>query len=260
MAAWWAAAGSGALHRIDEIAEEIVGHFLGGAVDQALAELRKLAADLRLDVVGQQRAAVLGRKLHRGAALGKAGDAALALAGNLVAVRRIDIGQRDAAFEFRLHRPNLDGGDGLETGVGGFLQRLATGDASFQHRRIVELFPHRLLRRRKLILAVHRHGHVNLLLALAPPTPRAAAAGYWRGLRGGCYKCASTGEEIAMPDIKVDDGCSIHVEVEGPEHAPVLMLSNSLGTDLHMWDEQVAPLTQAFRLVRYDRRGHGKSD
>jgi 3-oxoadipate enol-lactonase len=63
-----------------------------------------------------------------------------------------------------------------------------------------------------------------------------------------------------MPDIKVDDGCTIHVEVEGPERAPVLMLSNSLGTDLHMWDEQVAPLTQHFRLVRYDRRGHGKSD
>jgi len=63
-----------------------------------------------------------------------------------------------------------------------------------------------------------------------------------------------------MPDIKVDDGCTIHVEVEGPERAPVLMLSNSLGTDLHMWDEQVAPFTKHFRLVRYDRRGHGKSD
>src|ERR1700684_1072256 len=62
-----------------------------------------------------------------------------------------------------------------------------------------------------------------------------------------------------MPDIKVDDGCSIHVEVEGPDRAPVLMLSNSLGTDLHMWDQQVAPWTQHFRLVRYDRRGHGKS-
>jgi 3-oxoadipate enol-lactonase len=37
------------------------------------------------------------------------------------------------------------------------------------------------------------------------------------------------------------------------------MLSNSLGTDLHMWDEQVGPLTRHFRLVRYDRRGHGKS-
>jgi 3-oxoadipate enol-lactonase len=62
-----------------------------------------------------------------------------------------------------------------------------------------------------------------------------------------------------MPDIKTDDGCTIHVEVEGPERAPVLMLSNSLGTNLHMWDEQVAPFTRHFRLVRYDRRGHGRS-
>jgi 3-oxoadipate enol-lactonase len=62
-----------------------------------------------------------------------------------------------------------------------------------------------------------------------------------------------------MPDITVDDGCIIHAELEGPASAPVLMLSNSLGTTLHMWDEQVAPLTRHFRLLRYDRRGHGKS-
>jgi 3-oxoadipate enol-lactonase len=61
-----------------------------------------------------------------------------------------------------------------------------------------------------------------------------------------------------MPDIR-SDGCTIHVEVDGPQDAPVLMLSNSLGTNLHMWDQQVAPLTKHFRLVRYDRRGHGKS-
>jgi 3-oxoadipate enol-lactonase len=61
-----------------------------------------------------------------------------------------------------------------------------------------------------------------------------------------------------MPEINAD-GSPIHVEVEGPERAPVLMLSNSLGTTLHMWDGQVAPFTRHFRLVRYDRRGHGKS-
>jgi 3-oxoadipate enol-lactonase len=61
-----------------------------------------------------------------------------------------------------------------------------------------------------------------------------------------------------MPTI-VADGCPIYVEVEGPPLAPALMLSNSLGTNLHMWDEQVAPFTRHFRLVRYDRRGHGKS-
>jgi 3-oxoadipate enol-lactonase len=62
-----------------------------------------------------------------------------------------------------------------------------------------------------------------------------------------------------MPEINVD-GCSIHVEVAGPERAPVLMLSNSLGTTLHMWDPQVASFTRHFKLVRYDRRGHGQSD
>ena len=62
-----------------------------------------------------------------------------------------------------------------------------------------------------------------------------------------------------MPDIKTDDGCTIHAEIEGPDNAPVLMLSNSLGTNLHMWDDQVAPFTKHFRLLRYDRRGHGQS-
>jgi 3-oxoadipate enol-lactonase len=61
-----------------------------------------------------------------------------------------------------------------------------------------------------------------------------------------------------MPLIDAD-GCPLWVEVEGPQRAPVLMLSNSLGTNLHMWDAQAASFAQRFRLVRYDRRGHGKS-
>lgn len=61
-----------------------------------------------------------------------------------------------------------------------------------------------------------------------------------------------------MPMVDAD-GCPIHIEVEGPENAPVLMLSNSLGTDLRMWDPQVPDFARHFRLVRYDRRGHGQS-
>lgn len=61
-----------------------------------------------------------------------------------------------------------------------------------------------------------------------------------------------------MPVIDAD-GCPLHVEVEGRSDAPVLMLSNSLGTDLHMWDAQAPAFAAQFRLVRYDRRGHGKS-
>src|SRR6202047_57888 len=73
-------------------------------------------------------------------------------------------------------------------------------------------------------------------------------------------RCSSheTSEKLIMPVIDAD-GCPLWVEVEGPAGAPVLMLSNSLGTDLHMWDPQVKPFTERFRLVRYDRRGHGKS-
>jgi 3-oxoadipate enol-lactonase len=48
--------------------------------------------------------------------------------------------------------------------------------------------------------------------------------------------------------------------VTGPEDAPVLVLSNSLGTTLKMWDPQARSLARTFRLVRYDTRGHGGSD
>ncbi len=61
---------------------------------------------------------------------------------------------------------------------------------------------------------------------------------------------------MAMIEV---DGCALNVEVDGPDAAPVLMLSNSLGTDLHMWDGQMSGFTTQFRVVRYDRRGHGKS-
>jgi 3-oxoadipate enol-lactonase len=61
-----------------------------------------------------------------------------------------------------------------------------------------------------------------------------------------------------MPMIDAD-GCPIHIEVEGREGAPALMLSNSLGTDLTMWNPQVKNFAEKFRLIRYDRRGHGQS-
>ncbi len=63
-----------------------------------------------------------------------------------------------------------------------------------------------------------------------------------------------------MPMIDAGDGAKLHVMIEGPSSAPPLMLSNSLGTNLHMWDPQVKTFSQNFRLVRYDQRGHGKSD
>jgi 3-oxoadipate enol-lactonase / 4-carboxymuconolactone decarboxylase len=51
----------------------------------------------------------------------------------------------------------------------------------------------------------------------------------------------------------------VHHLLQGPEDAPVLMLSNSLGTTLRMWDKQAPKLLTRFRLLRYDHRGHGGS-
>jgi 3-oxoadipate enol-lactonase len=51
----------------------------------------------------------------------------------------------------------------------------------------------------------------------------------------------------------------LHHRVDGPPAAPPLMLCNSLGTTLELWEPQVPALTAQFRLVRYDRRGHGRS-
>ncbi|WP_278976570.1 3-oxoadipate enol-lactonase [Oligella urethralis] len=52
---------------------------------------------------------------------------------------------------------------------------------------------------------------------------------------------------------------SFRVAIDGPEDAPALVLSNSLGTTLEMWAPQVAALANSYRLIRYDTRGHGGS-
>jgi len=51
----------------------------------------------------------------------------------------------------------------------------------------------------------------------------------------------------------------LNYQLDGAEGLPVLVLSNSLGTDLHMWDTQIPAFTQYFRVLRYDTRGHGRS-
>ena len=49
----------------------------------------------------------------------------------------------------------------------------------------------------------------------------------------------------------------IHVQIDGPKGAAPLLLVHSLGTSLHVWDEQAAALSRSFRVIRADLRGHG---
>jgi 3-oxoadipate enol-lactonase len=56
------------------------------------------------------------------------------------------------------------------------------------------------------------------------------------------------------------NGLTFNCEVEGRADAPWVTFSNSLATTLAMWDEQAAALSGAFRVLRYDQRGHGGTD
>jgi 3-oxoadipate enol-lactonase len=61
-----------------------------------------------------------------------------------------------------------------------------------------------------------------------------------------------------MTEISIA-GETFNVLIEGGETKAVLMLSNPLGTNLHIWDPQIPALLKHFRVVRYDSRGHGSS-
>jgi len=57
-----------------------------------------------------------------------------------------------------------------------------------------------------------------------------------------------------------DTAARLAYELSGPEQSPVLVLSNSMGTTMAMWDQQLAALTGRLRVLRYDHRGHGASE
>jgi 3-oxoadipate enol-lactonase len=56
------------------------------------------------------------------------------------------------------------------------------------------------------------------------------------------------------------NGISIHYTLQGDEFAPVITLSHSLATNLSMWEPQMEALLPSYRVLRYDTRGHGKTE
>lgn len=56
------------------------------------------------------------------------------------------------------------------------------------------------------------------------------------------------------------DGTGIYARITGPETGPAVVFSNSLGTTVHLWDQVVPLLPDGLRILRYDMRGHGRSD
>lgn len=61
-----------------------------------------------------------------------------------------------------------------------------------------------------------------------------------------------------MPFVETND-LRMQYELDGPANAPTLVLSNSLGTNLSLWDPQLPAFVLSFRVLRYDSRGHGQT-
>ena len=63
-----------------------------------------------------------------------------------------------------------------------------------------------------------------------------------------------------MTSLAMKDGTRLHLREDGdPGGAPVVF-ANSLGTDLRLWDAVLPLLPPGYRFIRYDKRGHGRSD
>ena len=62
-----------------------------------------------------------------------------------------------------------------------------------------------------------------------------------------------------MQKVYINENYYLNVKVEGNTNFPKIIFSNSLGSDLRLWDSQVEALKSKFCIVRYDTRGHGHS-
>lgn len=56
------------------------------------------------------------------------------------------------------------------------------------------------------------------------------------------------------------NGILLHYRLAGPEAAPAIVLVNSLGTDARIWDQVIGLMSERYRILSYDKRGHGLSD
>lgn len=70
---------------------------------------------------------------------------------------------------------------------------------------------------------------------------------------------AMTSIQQSAQMIEIEPGIRLCVVAAAPSGKPALLLSNSLGASLEMWDELAVRVGERFRIIRYDTRGHGQS-
>jgi 3-oxoadipate enol-lactonase len=63
-----------------------------------------------------------------------------------------------------------------------------------------------------------------------------------------------------MRTVLLPSGLGLHIRDDGPPGGAALVLAHGLGTDLSLWDKVLPLLPEGLRTIRYDLRGHGRSD
>jgi len=66
--------------------------------------------------------------------------------------------------------------------------------------------------------------------------------------------------KLAMKKHIVANKINMAYQIDGPDNGPPILMSNSLMSSLEMWDSNIASLTDRYRVIRYDTRGHGQSE
>lgn len=61
-------------------------------------------------------------------------------------------------------------------------------------------------------------------------------------------------------EVKLINGQGIHFTDEGTKEGPAFVFANSLGTDFRIWDKFLKDFPGGYRIIRFDKRGHGLSD
>ena len=79
------------------------------------------------------------------------------------------------------------------------------------------------------------------------------------------FDCLAPGPPPIRLDIPMQfaklNGVTLHYQIIGaPAGKPLIVFSNSLGTDFRIWRDVIVRLVSEFAVVTYDKRGHGLSD
>lgn len=77
--------------------------------------------------------------------------------------------------------------------------------------------------------------------------------------RHGRVARVDSGGPVEVAEVRAPDGTRLHVEIHGRPDAPTVVLTHGVLCDLTFWRKQIADLSDEFRVVAFDHRGHGVS-